>query len=104
MRAFLVGQEALRLSSETDAQLGQLVQEDFRRLMGIEALPRYSIVHRWPDSMPQYVVGHKSRQQRISEALKEIPGLHLVGNAYNGVGIPDCVRLSRITAQAIAGN
>lgn len=104
MRAFLVGEEALRLSAENDAQLVQLVQEDFHRLMGIETLPRCSLVHRWPDSMPQYVVGHKSRQQRISEALREIPGLYLVGNAYNGVGIPDCVRLARIAAQAIGRN
>lgn len=104
LRAFLVGTEALRLSAENDAEIVRLVQEDFRRFMGIETLVRYSTVHRWPDSMPQYVVGHNSRQQRISDALKETPCLHLVGNAYSGVGIPDCVRLAQIAAQAIGAN
>ncbi len=104
MRAFLVGEEALRLLPESDTHLVRLVQEDFRRLMGIEAMASYSTLQRWPDSMPQYVVGHKSRQQRISEALEETPRLYLVGNAYSGVGIPDCVRLARIAAQVIAPN
>ncbi|MBV8867323.1 MAG: protoporphyrinogen oxidase [Acidobacteriaceae bacterium] len=104
IRAFLVGDEALRLSAENDAQLGQLAVEDFRRLMDIGVLPHSSMVHRWPDSMPQYVVGHKARHQRISRALEAIPSLHLVGNAYNGVGIPDCIRLAQRVAWAIAPN
>jgi oxygen-dependent protoporphyrinogen oxidase len=39
--------------------------------------------------MAQYVVGHGDRIGRI-RALTP-PGLHLVGNGYDGVGIPDVV-------------
>ncbi len=104
VRAFLVGEEALRLGTREDRELVELVEEDLQRLMGIEARASRSILRRWPDSMPQYVVGHQARQERIREALRGTPSLHLVGNAYEGVGIPDCVRLARRAAQQIAAN
>jgi oxygen-dependent protoporphyrinogen oxidase len=51
--------------------------------------------------MPQYVLGHKQRCQHILSELAQHPGLHLVNNAFDGVGIPDCVRLAKETAKAI---
>jgi len=52
--------------------------------------------------MPQYVVNHLDRLARIYTQLAQLEGLHLVGNAYEGVGIPDCVRLAKDTADRIA--
>jgi oxygen-dependent protoporphyrinogen oxidase len=52
--------------------------------------------------MPQYLVGHPQRKERIARALSDCPGLFLVGNAYDGVGIPDCVRLGEEMANHIA--
>jgi oxygen-dependent protoporphyrinogen oxidase len=52
--------------------------------------------------MPQYIIGHNARRQRIRELVAERQGLVLTGNAYDGVGIPDCVRLARIAAESIA--
>jgi len=40
--------------------------------------------------MPQYEVGHLDRVRAAREAL--LPGIFLVGSAYDGVGIADCVR------------
>jgi oxygen-dependent protoporphyrinogen oxidase len=102
VRGFIVGDDAFRLLETSDFELVRLVRDEFRRLMGIEAAPRTSVISRWPDSMPQYVVGHNKRLKRIEECLSSYPGLHLVGNAYDGVGIPDCVRRARETARAIA--
>jgi len=51
--------------------------------------------------MPQYVLGHAQRRTRIAALTREITRLHLVGNAYDGVGIPDCVRLAKDTANRI---
>jgi oxygen-dependent protoporphyrinogen oxidase len=52
--------------------------------------------------MPQYVIGHERRRERIAMALDDAPGLFLVGNALGGVGVPDCVRLAKETAKRIA--
>jgi protoporphyrinogen/coproporphyrinogen III oxidase len=102
IRSFVVANDALRLENATDIELADLVTDDLRRFMGIHASPKYSAVHRWLASMPQYVIGHKARLNRIRESLAELPNLHLVGNAYDGVGIPDCVRLAEVTAKQIA--
>jgi protoporphyrinogen oxidase len=40
--------------------------------------------------------------QRIWSLLSDFADLHLTGNAYCGVGVPDCVRLAKETASRIA--
>ena len=81
----------------------EAVQSELHRLMGIDAAePLFAINHRWPDSMPQYTVGHSFRVSEIEQHAARIPGLHLTGNAYNGIGIPDCVRSSQKVAATIA--
>jgi oxygen-dependent protoporphyrinogen oxidase len=99
-----VASDALRLASAEDRDLTALVENDLVRLMGIGVPPLHSMVNRWPASMPQYVVGHKLRQERITACLAGYPSLALVGNAYDGVGIPDCVRLARNAAQQLIRN
>ena len=51
--------------------------------------------------MAQYPVGHIARVQAIRERISGIPGLYVAGNAYEGIGIPDCVRTARRAAQQI---
>jgi protoporphyrinogen/coproporphyrinogen III oxidase len=71
--------------------------------MGTNAQPLFSTIHRWPDSMPQYLVGHAERREKITRLLEQYPGLYLAGNAYDGVGIPDCLRLAQeISKQVVA--
>jgi oxygen-dependent protoporphyrinogen oxidase len=52
--------------------------------------------------LPQYEVGHLERIERLEAIVAQIPGLHLLGNSYRGVGIPDLIRNARATARAIA--
>jgi oxygen-dependent protoporphyrinogen oxidase len=101
LRAFIVDPEASRLWPNSHDFLIQLVRSDFKRLLAIEAEPLFSTLYSWPASMPQYVVGHEARRKRIMELVGSAAGLSLVGNAFEGVGIPDCVRLARQTASGI---
>ena len=100
-RAFIVEPEATALLTTSDEELVVRAAADFKQLMAISTEPRFSTVYRWPRSMPQYVVGHDARRERIETLVKEHSGLHLVGNAYSGVGIPDCIRIAKQTANAI---
>lgn len=95
LRAFIVDRDAEALMPANDGEIIRIVREEFGRLMGIEAEPVFSTIQRAPLSMPQYVVGHTARLQRIRDLVRNEPGLHLVGNAYEGVGIPDCIRLAK---------
>jgi len=53
--------------------------------------------------MPQYTVGHLERRRAIAAAVARHPGLHLAGNAYDGIGISDAVRSGRLAARAVTG-
>jgi oxygen-dependent protoporphyrinogen oxidase len=52
--------------------------------------------------MAQYAVGHLERVKRIRAHVDALRGLQLVGNAYDGIGISDCIRLGRGAAREIA--
>ena len=101
LRAFIVDKDADALLDETDEGITGMVTAEFRRLMGIDASPLVSSVNRWPVSMPQYVVGHAARWERIRSLVAMEPGLFLVGNAYEGIGVPDCVRLAKNAVEEI---
>jgi oxygen-dependent protoporphyrinogen oxidase len=83
-----------------DGPLKETMLEELNEKMGITAEPAFTRIHRWPVSMPQYHVGHRQLIQRIEASLPS--GVHLVGNAYSGVGIPDCIRIARQVAGRIA--
>ena len=87
----------------TDPNLGrEPVEADLRQLMGIDVEPVFALNHRWPDSMPQYTVGHSARVEQIEARVREFPGLYMAGNSFNGIGIPDCVRSAKAAADAIS--
>lgn len=104
LRGFIVGKDAEDLMPGNDDQILSVVKREFARLMGIDAGPAFHTLHRWPASMPQYVVGHNARRNRIRELAAAHPGLAFVGNAYDGVGIPDCVRLARLAAESVVAS
>jgi len=78
------------------------VRRELFEILSISADPERVEVQRWPRAMAQYSVGHADRQQRIQDRLATIPGLRLVGNAYDGIGISDCIRLGREAARQLA--
>jgi len=70
--------------------------------LGIRAEPLFVKESYWPDAMPQFNVGHDKIVATINAMLPDFPGLHLVGNAYTGIGIPDCIRMGKSVAERIA--
>jgi oxygen-dependent protoporphyrinogen oxidase len=97
LRCFL-GADAMPLS---DGALVDAARAELRGIMNLEAEPVFHNIARWPDSMAQYTVGHQQRVARIEEIVRAIPGLYLAGNAYHGIGIPDCVRMGQEAATGI---
>jgi oxygen-dependent protoporphyrinogen oxidase len=84
----------------TDAQIEEIARRELRDILSLAAEPRFTMVHRWPQSMPQYTVGHIERMKKITRLSRET-GLHLAGNAYRGIGVSDCVRDGRAAAEAV---
>ena len=92
LRAFVGGALQQEQALWSDAMLQDAVGEDLRQLLGLTGKPELSHVSRHPSAMPQYHVGHLARVERLEAAACRWPGLALAGNAYHGVGVPDCIR------------
>lgn len=84
----------------SDDDLVGAVRADLERVMGLTATPTDTLVKRWPRAIPQYVVGHRDRLDRIDARLPQ--GLHLTGAAYRGSGLAGCVASARRTAAGVA--
>jgi oxygen-dependent protoporphyrinogen oxidase len=85
-----------------DADDADIVDACARHLAAVVRLPEapeHATIVRWPASMPQYEVGHAERVARIRDELP--PGIVVVGQAYDGVGVPDCVRAANLAAERI---
>jgi oxygen-dependent protoporphyrinogen oxidase len=65
------------------------------------AAPVATRVSRWGGGLPQYAVGHVERVRRIREAVAAVPGLAVCGAAYEGVGIPACIRTGQAAADQV---
>jgi oxygen-dependent protoporphyrinogen oxidase len=92
------------LLSEPDGVLVETARREFREILGITAEPEYVQVSRWRRAMAQYAVGHQERVRRIQERVAALAGLKLAGNAYDGIGIPDCIRLGRKAARELVAS
>jgi oxygen-dependent protoporphyrinogen oxidase len=99
VRVFVGGSrtpEALQLN---DNALLTMVREELQALLGIVAEPVFSRVYRWMLSNPQYDVGHLDRIARMR--LLTPNNIILAGSAYDGVGLPDCIRQGQAAAQQV---
>jgi oxygen-dependent protoporphyrinogen oxidase len=84
-----------------DETLVRRVHEELVEAMGMTSGPVDQRIQRWPQAMPQYLVGHQDRLEALDAAIKDLPGLHLTGAAYRGVGIASCVADAKRTAQNV---
>jgi oxygen-dependent protoporphyrinogen oxidase len=101
LRAFVGGALQPEMVELEDTEMLSRVRADLRDLLGIRNAPLFSEVSRWRKSMPQYEIGHLARVNTIAERLATLPGLALTGNAYSGVGIPDCIRSGETAADSL---
>jgi oxygen-dependent protoporphyrinogen oxidase len=100
-RCFLGGTDDAGVLDESDESVTAEVVDELHRIARFSAQPRFTRIFRWPRSMAQYSVGHPQRLAEIERRTAAIPGLYLAGNAYQGIGVPDCIRMGRLAAEKI---
>lgn len=103
LRVFFGGARDEAQASMPEATLLQMARDELKDLMGITDEPVLRRVFRYPKSNPQYEVGHLDRIARIREREARLPGLFLVGSAYEGTGLPDTIRQGRDVAARVEG-
>ena len=82
-------------------ELVRQVDAETREATGITTPCVDAVVTPWERGLPQYLVGHRERVDRIRMRLPD--GLHLAGAAYDGVGVSPCVASAERAVAAILG-
>ncbi len=97
-----------RANELSDEALTSTLLAELSQVIEIDGQPLATRVQRWPRAFPQYEPGHRSRVDRIRQSLRsstgstsEIPTVALVGAAYDGIGIPACIKSGRSAAQLL---
>lgn len=102
LRAFLGGaREPELIERASDDELLSIAREELTRFMGPLEPVLFTRVFRWQRSNPQPTLGHAARIAKIESLLRDAPGLQFAGFAYDGIGIPDCIRRGRAAADAV---
>jgi protoporphyrinogen/coproporphyrinogen III oxidase len=110
VRAFFSGAAAERIARCNNDEIAAIARLELARILQANApisgsaptpapVPALTVIRRWPNSLPQYAVGHPTRIAELESRLRALPGLTLLGNALHGVGIPDLIQAARAAAR-----
>jgi oxygen-dependent protoporphyrinogen oxidase len=98
MRVFLGGATQPEMFDRDDEAIGTITRAELHDLLGARGEPLLIEVGRHPRAMPQYTLGHLERVEAIRRYSQRHSRLILAGNAFEGVGIPDCIRAAEAAA------
>ena len=99
LRVFFGGSRSPRSMQLDDEELLSVVKQQLREISGVTQEPLFHRIYRWENANAQYDVEHLSRVEAVERALPQ--GILVTGSPYRGVGLPDCVHQSQLTAVRI---
>ena len=102
VRLFAGGARAPELPLMEDEKLVPMLLTEMRKILKIEGEPQLTTVSHWPQTMPQYHVGHLDLVEGIEKQIESIADFAISGNSFHGVGIPNCSRSGQKAAIKIA--
>lgn len=101
LRTFVGGAMQPELMNRRDDELIEITLKELRSIFGVRGKEDFALVCRYMNAMPQYHVGHVERIRQIEARAARHAGLELAGNAYHGVGVPDCIHSGESAAERI---
>ena len=101
LRCFVGGALNEDFLNNDDQEIINTVKDELEKILKINTEPQFTHLRRYPNSMPQYNVGHSEILLNINKLMSKHLNLELAGNSYEGVGIPDCIRSGEKAAENI---
>jgi protoporphyrinogen/coproporphyrinogen III oxidase len=102
LRCFVSSSRVPELKTRTDHWLLSTIIQELREILAVYEAAVFAHIYRWDCALPQYAVGHLERVAKIEKILNEIAGLHMIGNSFHGIGIPDCIKSGKEVAEKLA--
>lgn len=104
LRIMIGGQRNPKLAMKSEEELINIAIEGVKETMGIGQKPDFSIAIRHKYAIPNYKIGHLANVKEIFQVVEKHKGLYLNSNAYQGVGLNDCVANSKKCAMEVLAN
>jgi oxygen-dependent protoporphyrinogen oxidase len=101
LRCFLSSSRVPELKTRNDHWLLSTIIKELREIVAVYQTAQFAHIYRWDCALPQYAVGHLERVAKMDALLSEMSGLHLIGNSFHGVGIPDCIKSGKEAAERL---
>jgi oxygen-dependent protoporphyrinogen oxidase len=101
LRCFFSSSRMPDLLTHSDEALQQIARQELKEILGVSAEPRFARTFRWDRAMAQYETGHLDRVAEMEKILAEMPGFHIIGNSFYGIGVPDCIKSARQAVEQI---
>ncbi len=102
IRIFAGGARMPEAAVLPENELVPLLLAEMRKILKIDGAPLLTTVAHWPRTMPQYHLGHRELVTEIENLAAVESTLALAGNAFHGVGIPNCIRSGFDAAEKLA--
>ncbi len=91
LRVMLGGATDPDAISMDDDKMINLIHDEISPMLGINNRPEYINLFKWQKGIPQFVLGHPEKIRHLTEFQEKYPGLFFTGNAYDGIGLNDCI-------------
>jgi oxygen-dependent protoporphyrinogen oxidase len=101
LRCFFSSSRMPDLLTHSDETLQQFARQELKKILGLAAEPKFARIFRWDRAMAQYETGHLDRVAEMEKIIAEMPGFHIIGNSFHGIGVPDCIKSARLAVEQI---
>ncbi|HNY29775.1 MAG TPA: protoporphyrinogen oxidase [Fibrobacteria bacterium] len=100
LRTMVGGGRNPELAGLPEDEMAEMVRHELSELLGARGQPVFTHVKRYVRGIPQYPVGHREVVERLRRDLSPLD-LFIAGNAWDGIGVNDCVAASKERAAKI---
>lgn len=100
LRTMVGGGRQPELAGLSDSELVSMVGQELTDLVGVDGVAEFVHIARHARGIPEYPVGHHETIRRLKAQL-DGTHLHLAGNAWDGIGVNDCVAAALPRARSI---
>ena len=101
LRCFFSSSRMPDLLTHSDEALQQFARQELKEILGVTGEPKFARTYRWDRAMAQYETGHLDRVAKMEKIIATMPGFHIIGNSFHGIGVPDCIKSARLAVEQI---